>query len=184
MFTGIIEEKGKIRKIVRGALQKIEVQSSLEVKMGDSVAIQGVCLTVTGLAKKGFTVEAMAQTKGSTTLSQWKSDDHINLERALGLGDRVGGHILLGHVDEVGKLIRIGGNNYFFQISTINARYLVNKGSIAIDGVSLTIGSISENIFTVSLTPYTLKNTTLGNLKPRSFVNIEYDYLVKILKTK
>ncbi|MBA7481468.1 hypothetical protein ES707_16940 [subsurface metagenome] len=88
---------------------------------------------------------------------------------------------LLGHVDEIGKLIRIKGNEYFFQVNTKNSKYLIPKGSIGIDGVSLTINTISRNIFSVCLIPFTLNNTTLGNLKIGSFVNIEYDYLVKIL---
>ncbi len=181
MFTGIIEEKGKILKILKGRVQKIDIQSSLENKIGDSIAIQGICLTVTGVFKNGFTVEAMEQTKGKTTLNKWKSGDNVNLERALKLTDRIGGHIVLGHIDEVGRVIRIKANEYYFQISDINKKYLIPRGSIAIDGVSLTIGHISHNIFSVFLIPQTLQHTTLGNLKTGSFVNIEYDYLVKIL---
>lgn len=181
MFTGIIEEKGKILKIVRGRVQKIDIQSSLENKIGDSIAIQGICLTVTGVFKNGFTVETTEQTKARTTLNEWKPGNYINLERALSLTDRIGGHIVLGHIDEVGKLIRISDNEYYFQITDINKKYLIHRGSIAIDGVSLTIGYISRNIFSVYLIPHTLQNTTLGNLKSGSLVNIEYDYLVKIL---
>lgn len=181
MFTGIIEEKGRISKILKGKVQKIHIQSELENKKGDSISIQGTCLTVTETDKKGFFVEAMVQTKGITTLSDWQVGDYVNLERALKIGGRIGGHILLGHVDEIGKLIRIKGNEYFFQVNTKNSKYLIPKGSIGIDGVSLTINTISRNIFSVCLIPFTLNNTTLGNLKIGSFVNIEYDYLVKIL---
>lgn len=181
MFTGIIEEKGKILKIVKGRVKRIDIQSSLENKIGDSIAIQGICLTVTGVFKNGFIVEAMEQTKAITTLNKWKPGDYVNLERALKLTDRVGGHIVLGHIDEVGRLIRITANEYYFQITDINKKYLIPRGSIAIDGVSLTIGYISRNIFSVYLIPHTLQNTTLGGLKSGSFVNIEYDYLVKIL---
>ncbi|MGQ9535285.1 MAG: riboflavin synthase [bacterium] len=181
MFTGIIEEKGKITKIVKGSGQKIYIQSSLENKIGDSIAVQGICLTVTSIFKGGFTVEAMEQTRGRTTLNKWKAGDYVNLERALKLTDRIGGHIVLGHIDEVGKLIRINNNEYYFQISSFHAKYLIPRGSIAIDGVSLTLGDISRDIFTVYLIPHTLQSTTLGNLKNGSFVNVEYDYLVKIL---
>ncbi len=181
MFTGIIEEKGRISKILKGKVQKIHIQSELENKKGDSIAIQGTCLTVTETDKKGFFVEAMVQTKGITTLSDWRVGDYVNLERALKIGGRIGGHILLGHVDEIGKLIRIKGNEYFFRGNTKGSKYLIPKGSIGINGVSLTISTISKNIFSVCLIPFTLNNTTLGNLKIGSFVNIEYDYLVKIL---
>lgn len=126
----------------------------------------------------------MKQTKHITTLARWHAGSQINLERSLKIGDRIGGHLLLGHVDGLGKLIRIKDNEYFFQISPGHAKYLIPKGSIGIDGVSLTINSVSANIFSGSLIPYTLKNTTLGNLKIGSYVNIEYDYLIKIIMTR
>lgn len=184
MFTGIIEDMGKISRISKGTVQRIHIESDLKIKKGNSIAIQGTCLTVTDIDKKGFFVEAMRQTKGITTLSGWRVGYCVNLERALKIDERLGGHILLGHVDERGKLIRIRGNDYYFQVSHHGARYLIPKGSIGIDGISLTIGTISKNIFSVSIIPYTLKNTTLGVLKIGSFVNIEYDYLVKILTSK
>lgn len=184
MFTGIIEEKAKIRTISKGAVQRIAVASNLETKEGDSVSLQGVCLTVTDANDKGFAVEAMRQTKRITTIPDWHTGSYVNCERALKMGDRIGGHILLGHIDELGKMIRKQQNEYFFQISTQNAHYLIDKGSIGIDGVSLTISNISRNIFSVSLIPHTLETTTFGSLKSGSFVNIEYDYLVKILSVR
>jgi len=184
MFTGIIEEKAKISKISTARLQKISIQSGFEVKKGDSIAIQGICFTVTEILKNGFSVEAMKQTKDITTLSGWHAGSYVNLERSLEFGDRLGGHLLLGHIDELGKLIRVKGNEHFFQIRSENTKHLIPKGSIGIDGVSLTIHSISKNIFSVSLIPYTLKNTTLGNLRLGSFVNIEYDYIAKIIMAK
>ncbi len=184
MFTGIIEDKGKILKIKKGKVYRVGIKSKLGHKKGDSVAIQGICLTVSTLDRSGFSIEVMKQTRGITTLPDWRIGDDVNCERALKIGERIGGHILLGHVDELGKLIRIKANEYFFQASMKNAKYLIPKGSIGIDGVSLTIGSISKNTFSVSLIPYTLQNTTLGSLRIGSFVNIEYDYLAKILMTK
>jgi riboflavin synthase len=184
MFTGIIEEKGKIISISGAKIQKITIRSDLEVQKGDSIAIQGICLTVTEMAKNGFTVDVMRQTRGVTTLNQWRVGDHVNLERALRIGDRLGGHIMLGHVDEAGKLVRTKSNEYFFRMNAANAPYVVPKGSIGIDGVSLTIASIASNVFSVSLIPYTLNNTTLGLLRTGTHVNIEYDYLVKLLKKK
>ncbi len=181
MFTGIIEEKARIYAIKKGRVQRIQIVSKLDVQEGDSIAVQGICLTVVQKKKEGFIVEAMTQTAGNTTLNQWKTGDYVNLERALRLTDRIGGHIILGHIDEVGKLIRIRTNEYRFQIKKDNTRYLIPKGSIAIDGVSLTISDFQNNTFSVSLIPYTLKHTTLANLKAGMDVNIEYDYLTKIL---
>ncbi len=182
MFTGIIEEKGRILSIKKGKICRIDIHSSLKNKIGDSIAVQGICLTINEILDNGFSVEAMEQTKGITTLSEWKPGDFVNLERALEIGGRIGGHIVLGHIDEVGKLIRIKGNEYYFQVSMANKKYLIPKGSIAIDGVSLTIGNISQNIFSVFLIPYTISNTTLAMLKIGDKANIEYDYLIKILK--
>jgi riboflavin synthase len=180
MFTGIIEDKGKILSITRGRARKISIQSVLENRTGDSIAVSGVCLTVTGLIKGGFTIEAVAQTRGSTTLDRWKIGDGVNLERALKLGDRLGGHMVLGHVDETAKLVRVAGNEYYFQSGLKHQKYLIPKGSVCVDGISLTIGKVSQNIFSVSLIPHTLENTTFPRLKPGAFVNVEYDYLVKI----
>lgn len=181
MFTGIIEDKGRISKIVPGKVHTIHIQSNLENKQGDSIAIQGICLTVTAVDTEGFAVEAMRQTEKITTLPNWRAGDYVNIERALNMGDRIGGHIILGHVDEIATCIRIKANEYFFKIAPQSTKYLIPKGSIAINGVSLTVRSITKNMFSVSLIPYTLKTTTLGSLKTRSSVNIEYDYLVKIL---
>ncbi len=182
MFTGIIEEKGKILSISKGRVQKITIRSGLEVRQGDSVAIQGVCLTVTGLAKNGFAVDVMRQTKGVTTLTELRVGDPVNLERALRVGDRLGGHIMLGHIDEIGKVIRVKANEYHLKIDPQNSSYLIPKGSIGINGASLTIASVKGNTFSVSLIPYTLKNTTLEELRAGTLVNIEYDYLAKIIQ--
>jgi riboflavin synthase len=182
MFTGIIEEKGKIVSISRTRVQKITIESGLEVKEGDSVAVEGVCLTVTGISKNGFAVSVMRQTKGITTLARWHTGDEVNLERALRMDSRLGGHLMLGHVDEAGKLIRIRSNEYHFKIDPANRIYLVPKGSIGVNGVSLTIKSTVSEGFSVSLIPYTLQSTTLGRLREGTLVNIEYDYLAKLLR--
>ncbi len=184
MFTGIIEEKARIHKITQGAVWRIAITSHLETKTGDSMAVQGVCLTVTDVDKNGFTVEAVRQTKRVTTIPDWRAGNYVNCERALKVDDRIGGHLLLGHVDEVGKMIRKQENTYYFQTSRQNTRYLIDRGSIGINGVSLTINTVSGNLFSVSLIPYTLKTTTFSDLKPGAFVNIEYDYLVKILSAR
>ena len=182
MFTGIIEDKGKIVSISRTRVQKITIKSDLEVKRGDSVAIEGICLTVTETIKNGFAVGVMRQTRGATTLTQWRVGDEVNLERALRIDGRLGGHIMLGHVDEAGKLIRIRSNEYYFKMNPTNKCYVVPKGSIGINGVSLTIASIAGEVFSVSLIPFTLDSTTLGRLRVGALVNIEYDYLAKLLR--
>lgn len=182
MFTGIIEEKGKIKKLVRSRVNTISIESGLKCNRGESISIQGICLTVTDTFKHGFAVQSMQQTQRITTLIDWRVGDHVNLERALRIGDRLGGNILLGHIDEVGKIIRIRDNEYCIQIRPRSMKYLVPKGSIGVDGVSLTIASVSKNIFSVYLIPHTLKGTTLGNVRNNSFVNLEFDYLAKLVR--
>lgn len=181
MFTGIIEERGKIRRITRARTNRIEIASTLAVKAGDSVAVQGACLTIVAAGRGGFSVEAMTRTRDRTTIAALKNGDAVNLERALSFNGRLGGHIMLGHVDEVGRVKRIVANDYYLECSAPNARYLIARGSIGVDGASLTISAIAGRIFTVSLVPYTQQNTTLGRLRVNSCVNIEFDYLVKIL---
>lgn len=182
MFTGIIEAQGVIRRIVPGRVRTVTVRTDLTGKAGDSIAVNGICLTVTAAGKAEFTVEATAQTMDRTTLPSWKARDRVNLERALAVGDRLGGHFVLGHVDETGKLVRVAANEYVFQASSRNRSWLVPRGSIAIDGISLTIGKVSGNLFSVYAIPHTLKNTTLGAARPGSLVNVEYDYLLKTAK--
>ncbi len=181
MFTGIIESIGHIKRVVRKDTNQIFIDTVLNAKAGDSIAVQGVCLTVTESGKKGFWVETMPQTKTLTTLDRIKIGDPVNLERALAMGDRIGGHFVLGHIDEIGKLIRKKSNEYNFQYNTLNNRYLVSKGSVAINGVSLTLAHITKQTFSVNLIPFTLNSTTLGLLRPGDAVNIEYDYLAKLL---
>ena len=181
MFTGIIEDKGKVTGISKSKVIKIDIESKLQTKPGDSIAINGICLTVIANSNKGFTVEVMQQTREITTALGWRINSFVNVERAVTLGSRLGGHILLGHVDEIAKCVRKKGNEYFFKASDLNKKYLILKGSIGINGVSLTLKSVTGNIFSVSLIPFTLKNTTLDSIKIGSFVNIEYDYFAKIL---
>jgi riboflavin synthase len=181
MFTGIIEEKGKITNIVKSKIPRIEISSNLGNKLGDSIAVNGVCLTVTVLHDKGFSVDIMQQTGTITTLRDWRINSYVNLERAVTLGTRLGGHILLGHIDEMAKCVRKKENEYFFKAARENTKYLIPKGSIGINGVSLTIRSAQGDIFSVSLVPYTLMHTTLDTIKIGSYVNIEYDYFAKIL---
>ena len=182
MFTGIIEDIGTITRITRGKIHKITIDSELTNHVGDSIAVQGICLTITDIIRHGFTVDAIKQTQRITTIDDWQKGARVNLERALKISDRLGGHIMLGHVDELAKCIRRYGNTLKFQVRSTNARYLISKGSIGIDGVSLTISEVSQNTFTVNIIPFTLQHTTLNAIKINSFVNIEYDYLMKFLR--
>ncbi len=154
----------------------------MTVEPGESVSIQGICLTVTRVSKTGFSVDAMKQTMTRTTVPGWRGGDHVNLERSLRADSRLGGHIMLGHIDDVGKVVRIKTNEYFFEIDPAFSRYLVPRGSIGIDGASLTISSVTKNMFSVSLIPYTLKHTTFTDLRVGKRVNVEYDYLARLVE--
>jgi riboflavin synthase len=196
MFTGIIEETGRIEKISteRGNL-KLRIKASKildDLKVGDSVNINGACQTVIATDGNSFTVEAVEETLKKTNLGQLKRNDSVNLERALRFSDRLGGHLVSGHVDCVGKIKSIakseGSFLYEFELSEKHWAYLVEKGSVAVDGISLTVVEVKKNSFTVAVIPFTLENTTLGTKKTGDLVNIETDligkYVERILTSK
>ena len=187
MFTGLVEELGKIKSITKGtksARLTIEGQVVLQdVKLGDSIAVNGTCLTVVEYTQRSFTADVMPETVRSTVLAELKPGDLVNLERTLRLGDRLGGHIVSGHVDGVG-LIRSKERSDNAIVVTIEAppqvmRYIIAKGSIAIDGTSLTIVDYGTDWFSVSLIPPTAALTTVGLKEPGSKVNLEADVLGK-----
>lgn len=185
MFTGIIEETGKIKLFAQtsgGAKLVVKAQKVLEdIKIGDSIAINGCCQTVTAFDENSFSVDVSRETLNITTFPNFQSGDEVNLERALMPTSRMGGHIVQGHVDCVGEFIRKieTGDFYelYFKIPEQEARFVVHKGSIAIDGVSLTVAEINENIFKTAIIPHTFNHTTLSNLKSGAKVNIETDIL-------
>ena len=187
MFTGIIETQGRLvqrRARGEGAGLTFETQKPLSrVMLGESIAVDGACLTVTAHRGRRFTVEASPETLRRTTLGHLTTGDRVNLERALRLGDRIGGHIVQGHVDATGRLeaIRPDGNWFLYRFSTPRTfgPYLIEKGSIAVDGVSLTVFRCRPGSFTVALIPHTLKATTFGQRKPGARVNLEADVLLK-----
>ena len=187
MFTGIIEATGRIRRVAPkggGTSVTIETPKPLAaLKLGESVSVNGACLTVTGMRGRQFTVELSPETLRRTTLGKATTGDRVNLERALRLGDRLGGHIVQGHVDGVGKLEAITPDRewslYRFAAPAALVPFLVDKGSIAIDGVSLTLFECSGTRFTVALIPHTLAITTLGARRPGDRVNVEADILLK-----
>lgn len=186
MFTGIIEELGKIRQITTNQIQ-IECKSVLEdIKLGDSIAVNGVCLTVINTGKDSFTADISHETIKVTSFSCAKNGDFVNLERALKADGRFGGHIVSGHIDNLGKVLEIAktGEFYNLEISVPEEykKYIVKKGSITINGISLTVAEVNETKVTCAIIPHTYENTNLKTLKHGSFVNIEVDILAKYIE--
>ncbi len=185
MFTGIIEDIGSIAAIEKMSGRWVfSVRTNLpqaEIHDGDSIAVDGVCLTVIGSEKGVFRADASLETLGATTLKSKSAKDRINLERAMRTDSRFGGHIVMGHVDGVGLIERVGkaGDSMALTLSIPSelARYVVRKGSIALDGVSLTVNDQHDTTFTVNIIPYTAANTTIGLKVQGDSINIETDIL-------
>ncbi|MEW6572716.1 MAG: riboflavin synthase [Bacillota bacterium] len=190
MFTGIIEELGRIEGVTRQAISagiQITADKVMEnLRIGDSVAVNGVCLTVTALKDKVFTADVMAETLAKTNLGNLKTGDRVNLERALRLGDRIGGHLVTGHIDGVGRILRKTKQEiasvFTIQAPPDVARYLIRKGSVAVDGISLTVVEAGVDEFTVSIIPHTMALTTLGFKRPGDTVNLEADIIGKYIE--
>lgn len=190
MFTGIVEEVGKIKKIERNTVSarlSIEADKVLqEVKEGDSIAVNGICLTVTSFTKNSFTADVMHETMNRTTLGKLKENSPVNLERALSVMGRFGGHMVSGHIDGRGKIVGIekDDNAVLFTIETTEKilRYIVEKGSIAINGISLTVARVDRKNFTVSVIPHTLRVTSLGSFQRGDEVNLENDIVGKYIE--
>ena len=186
MFTGIIEEIGTLHSLINGKIT-INCNKILEdMKIGDSISTNGICLTVTNFDKKSFSADVMPETIRRTSLENLKAGDILNLERALKLNDRLGGHIVSGHIDGVGKIksMRPEGNAIMV---TVNAeknllRYIAAKGSVALDGMSLTVVDVANDSFSVSLIPHTRDVTNFKDKKNGSPVNIETDVIAKYLE--
>jgi riboflavin synthase len=187
MFTGIIEELGEVRRILprgRVTLLEISAQKVAEgLRAGDSVAVNGACLTLVKREDRNLSFEAMPETLKLTNLGALKIKEKVNLERALELGKRLSGHFVYGHIDCLGTVRRKGyaGGNLFFEIAVPPRlmKYIIPKGSVAVDGVSLTIVEKKSSSFRVYIIPHTLQNTTLGTKGPSALVNIEFDILAK-----
>lgn len=186
MFTGIIEEVGQVARIGGGNLV-IDCHKVLEdVQLGDSIAVNGVCLTVTHFDKSSFTADVMPETVRRTSLAELKKGSPVNLERALTLASRLGGHIVSGHIDGTGEIVQFAdeGNAILMTVSADSSllRYIVEKGSVALDGISLTVAKVTDSNFTVSLIPHTREVTNLGSKKIGSPINIETDVLGKYVE--
>lgn len=188
MFTGIVSRVGQITRMqahAGGCRLGIDV-GELEggdFVLGESIAVAGVCLTVTGFSGPVFEADVSGETLRLTTLGHLAAGDGVNLERALRAGDRLGGHLVSGHVDGVGSLRGVGEDGlsrvYRFDVPEPLRRYLAVKGSVAVDGVSLTVNQVDGTGFSVNLIPHTLANTTLGALAPGDAVNIEVDQMAR-----
>lgn len=184
MFTGIVETIGTIKNI---SAQGLEISAELaDVRLGDSVAVNGVCLTASAIQENNFSFEMMPVTLRDTALGNLRVGNTVNLERAMPADGRFGGHFVSGHIDETGETVSNvadkNGHLLSVKIKPENKIFLVAKGSVAINGVSLTIQSAEENIFTVSLVGHTLESTALRNLRAGEIVNIEYDILAKYIQ--
>lgn len=190
MFTGIVEEIGIIKgftKRSRGTDIVVQCQKVLkDTVLGDSIAINGCCQTVVTLDENSFSANVSDETLNISTLGSFKSGDRVNLERALTPISRMGGHIIQGHVDCTGKFLRFEKladfYNLTFEIPHNESKYVVYKGSIAVNGVSLTVAEINDNIFKTAIIPHTYENTTLHTLKSGDIVNIETDILGKYVE--
>lgn len=190
MFTGIVEEIGTIQNIQKGRHSAIlSIQADLilsDLKIGDSVAVNGVCLTATSLSPQGFTADVMHETLDRSSLSRLKNGSHVNLERAMPADGRFGGHIVAGHVDGMGTIQKIRRDDtavwYTIQAAPSILRYIVEKGSITIDGISLTVARVSAGDFSISAIPHTVQITTLGERREGDLVNLENDIIGKYVE--
>jgi len=190
MFTGLIEELGRISKIDKsGEAINIIIDSSeinKDMSIDDSIAVNGVCLTVVEFSSNNFRVTAVEETMRKTNLSNLQVGHNVNLERAMKAEKRFGGHYVQGHVDEIAKVADIKHETenwiYSFTIPGDSRKYIVERGSITINGVSLTIASINDNIFNVAIIPHTYDNTIFSDLKIGDSVNLEYDIIGKYVE--
>jgi riboflavin synthase len=190
MFTGIVTERGKVKKARRrSGILELEVEArdtARELKRGDSVAINGVCLTATVVGRRAFTTQVMEETIALTTLGQIDKNSLVNLELPARLQDRLGGHLVQGHIDGTGKVVRAedeeGARRIWITADDDILRYLVRKGSVTLDGVSLTVADVGRSTFQVALIPHTLEVTTLGQIGVGSRVNVEVDIIAKYVE--
>jgi riboflavin synthase len=195
MFTGIITDVGRVRRLDRraggAALTIATSHESAAIALGASIACSGVCLTVVAVEPGGFSVEASAETLARSTLGEWVAGSLVNLERALRIGDELGGHIVSGHVDGVARLLdrRPDGESVRFAIAPPPELmpYIAAKGSVALDGVSLTVNAVGERDFGVNIIPYTLAHTGFAEARPGQRMNLEIDpiarYVARLLPT-
>ena len=190
MFTGIVEETGTIKKIEKGTSSgrlTIEADKVLQgSKIGDSIAVNGVCLTITGMSGHLFTADVMAETIRRSNLGTLSSGSKVNLERAMAADGRFGGHIVSGHVDGTGRIVEVKKDDnaiwYTIHAAPQLIRYIVEKGSVTIDGISLTVAKVAEDNFSISAIPHTVSQTVLKDRKVGAVVNLETDIIGKYVE--
>ncbi|UPA30551.1 riboflavin synthase [Terrisporobacter glycolicus] len=190
MFTGIIEEIGIIKNVKKNNKSSIiTIQGKKifeDINIGDSISVNGVCLTVTTFSNEIFTADVMNETLSRSSLDSLQNGSYVNLERAMSASGRFGGHIVSGHIDGTGKIIKIkrDDNAIWYTVTVENnlIKYIVEKGSIAIDGISLTVVNVNENSFSVSIIPHTLQKTILSHRLVGDIVNIENDIIGKYVE--
>jgi len=191
MFTGIIEAVGKITSCTRSGDDMhlvVDTQSldTGDVVIGDSIAVNGVCLTVVALEGQKFNADVSAETLAHTTLGNLKQGQRVNLEKALTPSSRLGGHLVSGHVDGVGKIVRRYGEGqserFSIEAPQVLNRYIARKGSICVDGISLTVNQVEGNVFDLNIVPHTLGNTTIGDYVVGTEVNLEVDIIARYLE--
>ncbi len=186
MFTGIVEEVGTVKSVGAGRLTVAARKVLEDIKLGDSVAVNGVCLTVVEMTSESFSVDVMPETLRRTNLGSLKAGDRVNLERPLAVGGRFGGHFVQGHIDGTSRVVSVTPERdailLRFEAPPEIMRYIVEKGFIAVDGVSLTVVECSSTAFGVSLVAYTQRNSTLGGKKPGDMVNLEVDIIAKYVE--
>lgn len=189
MFTGIVEELGTVVSLKRGSKSAVLTikgdQIFEDLKLGDSVAVNGVCLTATHMSGKTFQADVMNETFNRSSLGTLKKGDVVNLERAMAANGRFGGHMVAGHIDDVGELVSVkqDDNAVWFTIKAPKKimKYCIEKGSIALDGISLTIAKLTEDTLSVSMIPHTIQNTNFGNKKMGDLINLENDMVGKYI---
>jgi riboflavin synthase len=189
MFTGIVVEKGSIRRVRGRGVVTLQIEApevARELRLGESVAVNGVCLTATTTGRRRFEVEVMGETLDRSTIGLLKKGSDVNLELAMRLNERLGGHLVQGHVDGIATVSRIeddeGASRVWFAAPGELLDYMVAKGSVTLDGVSLTIVEVGRSTFQVALIPHTLAVTTLGRLEVGTKVNVEVDILAKYVE--
>jgi riboflavin synthase len=195
MFTGIITDIGRVRRLRRGGTLDLAIASAFDttaIALGASIACSGVCLTVVAVEPGAFSVQASAETLACSTLGAWSEGDAVNLEQALRLGDELGGHLVSGHVDGIAEIVErrpeADSVRFVFAAPGDLAPFIASKGSVALDGVSLTVNEVAGNRFGVNIIPHTLAHTTFGAAVPGQRMNLEIDpiarYIARLLEAR
>jgi riboflavin synthase len=186
MFTGIVTDLGRVKRLRRGAILDLTIATTYDtskIPLGASIACSGACLTVVAVEPGAFSVQASAETLACTTLAEWKEGTLVNLERPLRLGDELGGHLVLGHVDGLAQVIERRAEaesmRFAFESPQELAQFIAPKGSVALDGVSLTVNEVSKNRFGVNIIPHTLSCTNFGQAQPGQRMNLEIDLIAR-----